>query len=240
MRIYENYYEAGSEVMRDLHEMGVINRVQSMQDIDTTDNDDLAITKEIIGYAFTVLTHDRLDNMLDLFIKVPLETAKSYIAAELEDRVSGKRLNPGNAWQLRADTWEQFMRKHGNEKFSYTYPERMYNRVDAVIRELKEHPGTRQAIIDVYRGDLDIPNWGGTARIPCTMYYQFLLRDEKLNMIYTIRSNDLLEHFCYDLALAGGLQEYVAHQVGKEVGDLIYFIGSLHTYKKDLDTRGIF
>jgi len=240
MRIFENYYEAGSEVMRDLHEMGVINRVQSMQDIDTTDNDDLAITKEVIGYCFTVLSHDRLDDMLDLFRKVPLETAKSYIATELEDRVSGLSLNPGNAWQLRADTWEQFMRKHGNQRFSYTYPERMYNRVSSVVQELKTNPGTRQAIVDVYRGDLDMPNWGGTARIPCTMYYQFLLRNEGLNMIYTIRSNDLLEHFCYDLALAGGLQEYVAHQIGKEVGDLIYFIGSLHAYKKDLDARGIF
>jgi len=240
MRIFNDYYEAGSEVSRDLHEMGVTNVVQSMQDIDTSGNDDLAITKEVIGYCFTVLTHNRLDDMLNLFRKVPLETAQAYIAAELEDRVSGKRLNPGNAWQLRADTWEQFMRKHGNAKFSYTYPERMYNRVPSVIHELKTNPGTRQAIVDVYRGDLDMPSWGGNARVPCSMYYQFLLRDDKLNTIYTIRSNDLLEHFCYDLALAGGLQEHVAKQVGVEVGDLVYFIGSLHAYKKDLDERGIF
>ena len=44
MRIFNDYYEAGSEVSRDLHEMGVTNVVQSMQDIDTSGNDDLAIT----------------------------------------------------------------------------------------------------------------------------------------------------------------------------------------------------
>jgi len=240
MRIFEDYYEAGSEVMRDLHEMGVITRIQSMQDLDVSDNDDLGITKEIVGYCFKVLSHGRLDDMLDLFRKIDLDVAKEYIETELADRVSGKSMNPGNAWQLRSDTWEQFMRKHGGNKLSYTYSERMFDRVPAVINELKDRPGSRQAIIDVYRGDLDLPNWGGKARISCSMYYQALIRDDELQLIYTIRSNDLLEHFCYDLALAGGLQEHIADALGLPCGDLTYFIGSLHAYKKDLDERGIF
>ena len=238
MRIFENYYEAGSEVMRDLYEMGVENRVQSMQDKTLLD-DDLAMTKEVIGYCFTVLSHSRLDDMLELYRKVDLETAKAYIDAEFADRVSGEPLNPGNAWQLRAETWEEFTKKQDG-KMSYTYAERYCDRLDRVIQELKEHPGTRQAILDMYRGDLDMPNWGGVKRIPCSISYQFFRRDGQCHILYYIRSNDLLEHFCYDLALTGRLQEYVAEAVGDEVGDLIYVTGSLHAYQKDLEARGIF
>jgi thymidylate synthase len=239
LRIFADFYAAGSEVLRDLSEMGVITRIQSMQDKTDLD-DDLAITKEVIGYSFTVLTHDRLDDMLEIFRKVPLETAKNYIDAEFADRVCGEPLNPGNAWQLRAETWEQFMAKQGGDKMSYTYAERYCDRLDNVVAELKRNPGTRQAIHDVYRGDLDMQNWGGKKRIPCSILYQFFVRDGAVHILYFIRSNDLLEHFCYDLALTARYQEYVAEKLGLPVGDLIYMIGSLHSYKKDLDARGIF
>ena len=87
---------------------------------------------------------------------------------------------------------------------------------------------------------IDMENMGGGGRIPCSMYYQLLRRNGKLDLIYTMRSCDFLVHFPVDLLLALRLQSYVADQLGIGVGMFTYFTGSLHAYAKNMKERGIF
>jgi len=72
------------------------------------------------------------------------------------------------------------------------------------------------------------------------MYYQFYIRDNKLHMIYTMRSCDFLTHFIYDVYFSIFLQSYVADNLNLNMGTFTHFIGSLHAYKKDMAERGIF
>jgi len=85
---------------------------------------------------------------------------------------------------------------------------------------------------------------GGKVRVPCSMFYQFLVRPskgvDKLNAIYVMRSSDLLTHFVNDVYLALKMQEHIATEVGLEVGTFTMFVSSFHAYYKDLKAFGIF
>lgn len=231
MRIYRNCEHAASETKRELAEMGVDVQVETMQDKYVADNPEY-LTKELIAYSYAIRDVKDKDKLLEAFEK---EEGKAWAEAEFKDRVSGLKLNPGNAWEIRKDVWEEFLH---DGKFSYTYSERFADQVEKVINTLKENRTCRNGIIAMWDPGIDIERIGGKQRVPCTMYYQPLIRNGRLNMIYNIRSNDLYEHWAYDVWLAIALQEYIAEKVGVEVGTFYQFIGSLHSYA--YKSRGVF
>ena len=146
-------------------------------------------------------------------------------------------MNPGEAYKLRHDVWDEFLveRSYAIEKrFEYTYAERMHDQIKVNVEELKKHPETRQAIIQIHNRMRD-QEMMGKERIPCSMTYIFMIRDGKLDIIYYMRSTDFATHFQNDIWLAMELQNWMAAQIGREVGKYIMFANSLHIYKKDWD-----
>jgi thymidylate synthase len=86
---------------------------------------------------------------------------------------------------------------------------------------------------------------GFTTRIPCSVSYQFLIRNNKLMCLYSIRSNDYFKHFGIDIYLANSLQEYIVEQLKDKypklkVGALNYYCGSFHAYNEDLSNWVIY
>lgn len=240
MRIYKDHLEMIKEVERDLWEMGISVHPETMQDKQVAQNADYA-TKELRAYGFTVTNpKGRIMGMIEhLFGSVYSQVINNYIRTELSDRLSGESVNPGNSWKHRQDIWSEFLHEDG--KFSYTYSERISLQLDLILAELIKHPSTRQAIIEIHSNlSHDLKYIGGKARIPCSMYYQFLRRDGGLDLIYTMRSCDFLTHFPIDVALAVMLQNHVANQIDENLGHFTMFIGSLHAYHKDMKLRGIF
>jgi len=229
MRIYATPYELMSEIMREVWEMGEIVHPASMQNKDVRDNDDY-ITKEILNYSYCLKSLTP-ENDEPLFI---FSNAKDWAARELLERVSGRPLNPGHAWELRKEVWTEFLNKEG--KFDYTYPERIHIYLEPIINELKRNPDSRQCVLSIWDRQKDIRFLGGKRRIPCSVYYQFLLRNGKLHIIYNQRSADVVTHFGNDVWLAWMLKESVAFTIGVPGGDLFHNIASLHSYKKDWET----
>lgn len=230
MRIYKNLKEAASETKRELAEMGTEVRLETMQDKKIEGDPDY-FTKELIGYSFMVTNTDDLLELPKAFGK---EEELEWAEAEFKERISDEHLNPGKAYRLRK-VWDEFVH-HG--MFSYTYNERMRGKIDLIIDCLKRAPHTRNAILALWDPEVDIFRIGGKQRVPCSIYYQFLIRGGKLNLIYNIRSNDLMTHWAWDLYLAIKLQAYIAEKIGVEKGWFIQQVGSLHAYQKDL--KGIF
>ena len=228
MRIFKTFLECHKEVERELRHSGVIYQSESYQDKDIKDNTEF-LTKELIGYSFLVR-----DPQIDDYIN-ELALDRQWIDAEFEERISGLKLNPGEAYKLRS-VWDEFIH---DGKFAYTYSERIGDQVKDVIRLLSENKSSRHAMIFIYQPEIDNPRRGGKIRIPCSIYYNFFIRKEgeqdKLNMIYNIRSNDFATHFPYDLILARMLQEYIAQELAIPTGDLIYQSCSLHVFKKDYE-----
>lgn len=256
MRIYTNLYEAVREVERDLGEMGIDVQPQTMQDKYVGDNPDY-MTKEVRGYGFKVvnspITDEVIHKVIAYIIKCQygaiskISAIYDYIQLEFKDRVDGTPLNPGNAWIARKDIWNEFMY---DGKFAYTYSQRMCFQVHRILDELKTRPETRQGIINIHSniattGGICVPGddmraIGGQSRVPCSMYYQLMIRHNKVDLIYTMRSCDFLTHFPVDVSLAMMLQKWYAAQLQLGVGTFTYFTGSLHAYRKDMATRGIF
>jgi thymidylate synthase len=99
------------------------------------------------------------------------------------------------------------------------------------------NPNTRQAILPIFDLGIDPPKYG-IDRVPCTMYYQFLLRGGQLDVIYVSRSTDLIVHLPYDICLAIMLRDLVAERLMVKEGRFFHFAGSLHAYRKDM--KGVF
>lgn len=242
MRIYSNPYELMSETARNIWEMGTEVKPKTYQN-KVIEGKDEFITKELICEQYC-LTH--MDDPSPLFV---FTKSKDWADAEFKERISGVMENPGKAWELRRDIWEEFLvsQVNGERKFDYTYAER-FNRkngpydndltsIDEVIMLLKRDNDTRKAILPIF-GLKDTQYYDGSARIPCSMYYDFLIREnargeKQLNICYHQRSSDFVTHFGNDVYLAWRLMEYVASEVGIKPGYLYHTIDSLHSYKKD-------
>jgi thymidylate synthase len=222
MRVYLNCLQAIVDIGRELKKCANTVHTQTMQNKKIKGDNDYK-TKEIQAFAFTVINCKDKDLM-------PLVTL-DWCKKEFEERISRKNINPGEAYKIREEVWNEFL---VNDKFEYTYSERMYWQIDAIIKELKKNPETRQAIIQIHNRIIDQERMG-KQRVPCSMTYSFMLRNKKLDLIYYMRSTDFSTHFQNDLWLASELQQYIAKKIKKSVGKFIFFANSLHIYKKDWD-----
>ncbi|WP_050627363.1 thymidylate synthase [Bradyrhizobium viridifuturi] len=98
-----------------------------------------------------------------------------------------------------------------------------------VITLLKQRPSSRRAVIQLFdKSDIAEPH----REIPCTTNLQFFVRDEKLDMIATMRSNDAYFGLPHDAFCFTMLQEIIARTLALEVGTYRHFAGSMHIYRE--------
>lgn len=246
MRIFKTLLEAVNEVYRDLKVRGITVECNSYQDKKLEGED--RFVKELMGVDFRVTTPllDR-DELIRYSFKDDADRIISYCKQEIADRCSSQPLNPGNSYKIRSDMWTKFL--EGDNKFSYQYAERLWtnDQFRNVINILKEDSGTRQAVLSVWNPDLDMKaeKLGGGNRIPCSLLYQFMIRNGRLHCQYIMRSNDALGHFPIDLYCATGLMEYVVEELKDtypdlKVGSLTYMAGSFHAFNWNLKNWVLF
>jgi thymidylate synthase len=110
---------------------------------------------------------------------------------------------------------------HGN------YGYRIAKYIERIVEKLQHDPTTRQAILPIYcEKDMFIVS----KDIPCTLALHFLVRNNKLDLIVTMRSNDFFWGFPYDLFMFTSLQEVIANTLQVEVGTYRHQVSSLHVY----------
>lgn len=226
MRVFTTVEEAYEEMKRMLKEMGIGYYSKTYQDKDVSD-DEKFLTKELWAVNIKITEPTSREKAIETY-----DLSRKYRKQEFEDRISNAYLNPGKSWKYRKDVWEKFLEDDG--RFSYTYNERIRHSLTRVIEELKDKPQTRQAVIPIFWRK-DVHNAGGKARIPCSMFYQFLIRNDRLHVIYVMRSVDIDTHMLYDWTIAMDIQEYIAEKIGVEVGTFNFFAGSAHAFARDLE-----
>lgn len=237
MRIYLNCVEAITDIGRELKKCAARVHTQTMQNKVIADDDNYE-TRELQAFEFCIINTSDKDEMPNATLE--------WLHAEFKERIDPNFENPGKAWELRKDVWSEFLvhrtgiypsvNAKGDERdvFEYTYNERIQWQIQPVINELRLHPDSRQAIIEVHNRKIDTERMG-KQRIPCSMFYQFMVRDGKLDVIYVMRSSDFATHFQNDIWLADELRRYIASQLNLPIGKFIMFVSSLHIYKKDWD-----
>jgi len=229
MRIYKNSYEAIREVERDLMEMGITYQSATCQDQDVRDNPDFE-TKELSPYAYSV-TNPAMD-LTEMVLYKKDHNYLSWVENEAMERYFGCEVkNPGSAWKINREMWEPFLHEG---LFSYTYVERLQEQLLYAKRELKRNPASRQVMLTMYDRHQDMMNWGGKSRVPCSLSYNFLIRNGKLTLTYTERSCDFYNFFQADVYCAIFMQREMAKELNIPVGKFTHFIVSLHAFKKDM------
>lgn len=109
--------------------------------------------------------------------------------------------------------------------------------IPSVIRALQERGSTRKAVVQLFSSsDIKAPH----KDIPCTCTLQFLVREGKLSLYTTIRSNDAFKGLPHDIFAFTMLQELTARKLGIPMGEYGHYVTSLHIYMDDLDKIGGF
>jgi thymidylate synthase len=88
-------------------------------------------------------------------------------------------------------------------------------------------PDSRQAVVQLYDPAQDTR---GHRDVPCTLNYRFYIRDGRLDMHTSMRSNDVWLGLPYDLFTATMLHELMASWLEVELGIYHHHVDSLHLY----------
>lgn len=122
--------------------------------------------------------------------------------------------------------------KMPNKGFGVNYKNdsEMKSQWEFVKEVLKKDPFSRQAVIHIKPIQMF-----QTKDTVCTYFLQFFIRNNKLDMIACMRSNDLLFGTTYDVFMFTFLQELMAAELGIEVGTYKHFASNIHIYKKDMN-----
>lgn len=220
-------------------------------------------TRELMG---AVLEYFVPDNQIDLIADLgDCGLGLPWAEDHFQERVGGLPLNPppSEAWwphNQNKNAAHKFSKDGKAEQFSHTYPERFWpkragddsevvrkyaepNRgirfalgdLGDVVELLRRAPGTRQAYLPVW-----FPEDTGTVhgqRVPCTLGYHFMIRNDRLQCWYYMRSCDLIRHFPDDVYMAARLMQWMCDQlqdvIDVEPGVLTMSMSSLHTFEAD-------
>jgi len=97
---------------------------------------------------------------------------------------------------------------------------------------LHDDPFSRRAVLLLWDDSgLD----SGALDVPCTSTIQFLIRNSRVHAVVAMRSNDTIWGVPYDVFLFTMLQEYLACELGLDVGEYTHFASSMHLYQRHYD-----
>lgn len=124
--------------------------------------------------------------------------------------------------------------EHVNSNYGWCIHDKYtFDQWEMVKALLKRDPNSRQAVIHI-KEPRDLIN-RPSKDVNCTIAMQFILRNGKLDLIVTMRSNDIWLGLPYDLFNFTCMQIQMAMELGVEVGVYYHNAGSLHMYKRDVE-----
>jgi len=106
------------------------------------------------------------------------------------------------------------------------------DQLDRVTELLRADPDSRRAVIQLYDPSRDA---AGHSDVPCTLGFCFYLRQGRLHMLTSMRSQDAWTGLPYDLFCFTTVHELVAGWLGAGLGEYRHHVGSLHVYEADLE-----
>lgn len=184
-------------------------------------------TREIIGYSGVLLAPDR-----NFLVNKRRALDPCYASAELLWYLS--RSNKVDMLLPYAPQYHKFAddgEAYGAYGHRIAFNVDGYDLIWEAIRKLKKHGETRQSIVSLWRPD-DL--MARKADIPCTICWQLLLRNNALDMVVYMRSNDVWLGMPYDVYCNTCIQTMIADYLDVSVGRYFHFVGSMHLYEKHM------
>jgi len=107
-----------------------------------------------------------------------------------------------------------------------------------LIKDIKKDPYSRRHIVNLWN-EHNVEN--NILNLPCCHYnYQFNIQNNKINMIWTQRSADLMIGVPSDMILATIYLRVIAAATGYEANEITMNFGSTHIYEEHLDNARIY
>lgn len=109
--------------------------------------------------------------------------------------------------------------------------------LDWVVKSLKQDKNTRQAIAFLNQPKFQ---FAGNKDFVCTMYLNFWIRDNKLNMKVQMRSNDIFYGLTFDAPFFGLVQQHVRLWLLEkypelELGSYYHCVDNIHFYERHFE-----
>lgn len=111
------------------------------------------------------------------------------------------------------------------------FNQRGQNQIENVAAALRERPTSRRAVIQLFNAE-DIAT--RHLEIPCTTTMQFFVRNRRLELVVSMRSNDAYKGLPHDIFCFTMIQEIVARMLDIDIGMYTHFASSMHIYEDDL------
>lgn len=219
---FNTFQEAYHDILKNIHDDG--NAVNG--------------SHEFIHAGFTVKD---TRNVIDTVRKASLRYAVAEMIWYWAGSNSLKWINKFSTfWNHLSDDGETCSSAYGyilQKKFKF-------NQIEKVVKELKKDEHSRRATIKINTPRLkeygDVKDLSDTKDEFCTLSLQFLIRDNKLNMIVNMRSNDLWKGLPYDAVYFVSVMNQILDELHDvypklEAGTYTHFVGSIHIYDNDMD-----
>jgi thymidylate synthase len=159
-----------------------------------------------------------------------------YVTRELEwYRSMSRNVNdiPGGPPAI----WKQVATPDGliNSNYGWCiWSQQNFLQYENVKHELEKNPFSRRAVMIYTRPEMWLEyNTDGMSDFMCTNAVQYVIRNDKLDAIVQMRSNDVWAGYRNDLAWQRHVQKMLAADLNILVGTIYWNAGSLHCYSRD-------
>lgn len=176
----------------------------------------------------TIELRDVIIELADPFDAVPSGVRPGYqlaIGAVEALQLVGGFSDP----QLTCEVAPNFKRFLDDRRLYGSYGTRTDAQFPVIAERLAADDDTRQAVVTLWNPALDAP--GGKRDHPCTIAFDFLIRDNKLCMTTFMRSNDHWWGWPYDAWMFTSVQVTLANVLGYDVGTYTHHAVSYHIYE---------
>lgn len=102
----------------------------------------------------------------------------------------------------------------------------------AVKNILRSDVDSRRAVLYFANSRYDLES---AKDVPCVSNMQFMVRNGKLDCFVSMRSNDIILGYCYDVYFLTMLQEMMAVELNLDIGEYTHFAASMHAYYDKID-----
>ena len=207
-----------------------------------------------INEQWVAMCRDIVEHGVDVFPRgEPIKELRCYqstidMAApilSIKERNLGYKFMAAEAyWILSGDNrvstiapWSDMIRAFSDDGVTFfgSYGPKIIDQLAYCAATIKNDEDTRQAVINIWR---EKPR--PTRDVPCTLSLQFIVRENRLHCIDTMRSSDTWLGWPYDVfnmsMITRYLSLYINETGGKlyDVGNLYLTAGSQHIYQRNM------
>jgi thymidylate synthase len=162
---------------------------------------------------------------------------EDYIEAELDwYNSSSTNVNDIHPDKDAPAAWQYAANDHGEINSNYghlIYDDKFFNQYDRVCEELYDNPDSRRASMIYTRPSIWVEyNENGKNDFICTNAVTYYIRNNELQSIVQMRSNDVVFGYKNDIAWQQHVLESLANDLNIEPGFIQWQVQNLHVYER--------